>query len=213
MRKKLVSTVGAVVTLAAVAFGEIVFPVGVARDANEVSHLRLYGRRVTSRPLDAEAGRAYVLSGEFRAESGTPELSFGLEMRDARGRQLRAFEYTRLPGSGLHLSAAAEKGARELSIPGCGKWDLKLGDLLVAEKHPRTPLKIAKTKDDRILVLAGKLPFDLPKGAEVALHCGAPPFSAGTPLPRRRSMVPFWVPGAIFMRVRPEMVGTSTIPP
>lgn len=31
MRKKLVSAVGAVVTLAVAAFGEVVFPVGVAR--------------------------------------------------------------------------------------------------------------------------------------------------------------------------------------
>ena len=184
----------------------------------EVRELKVYGRRAYKKPIGVQPGGRYALSGEFRTDGEPAEVSLGVEFYDRDGDQIYPFAFTAFPGTETTLVKPLGKGDTTLVVKDGRNWNAKLGRVAVPAVsfkrlgvHPRDVAlefkTIGKTAEGYELTLVKPVKFDLPAGAVVRQHTGAPPFNAGW----RRMVGGKWTRLADFDRVIPPNAVTAKI--
>ena len=165
------------------------FPETSARDlGNGEFQLAKYGSRAASKMFPVDPGKAWLLEGEFQAESPT-ELSFGLELFDGDKKAVHGFLFTEASGTATELVTPARKGDTVLMLKDASRWQLKHHKLAVPHIDPAAAgirgsdlaleaRKLKKSNDSFELTLKDPLPCDLVAGTRIALHGGIPPFYA-----------------------------------
>ena len=137
------------------------------------------GKRSSGSLVAVSPGRSYILSGEFKAESGTADLSFGLEVLDKQKRPIQPHMVRFVPGTETAVMADAEKGDKTLLIG--SKWSPNNGRIVVFDaKKDLSDLpnrrfgyyidKCEPEGENWKLTLSRPLPFDVKAGTLVRQH-------------------------------------------